>query len=295
MQRVARVRPPRCRSTPSRSCCRSAGEQRGSCARPAGRVGRPAAAQQRHEVAAGGARSSPPRTARGVLEPAADRALVLAQRQLRSNFAVSARRALDAAQRQARQLDSRLRLRSARRTSPGTAACVRSRGGCRTSTSLLERQVLVVLRLERRLRAPAPAAPQNVGSPDRSMRSASVLTKKPISPSTSGRVAVGHRRADHDVVPGRTAAPAAPGPGREQRHEQRRAVAPAQRAQPRASAPRRASSGRPRRRRRLCTPGAAGRSAAPAAPARRARRSRQYCDLRARAARPCSHARCQAA
>ena len=44
-------------------------------------------------------------------------------------------------------------------------------------------------------RAPAPSSSRNGGSPDRSVRSTRVLTKKPISPSTSTRVAPGDRRA----------------------------------------------------------------------------------------------------
>ena len=53
---------------------------------------------------------------------------------------------------------------------------------------LLERQVLVGVGRQRRLAAPARAAPRSSASPGRSVRSTRVLTKKPISPSISARL-----------------------------------------------------------------------------------------------------------
>ena len=49
---------------------------------------------------------------------------------------------------------------------------------------LLERQVLVRVRPQRRLPHP-PQSSRNVGSPDTSVRRTSVFTKNPISPSSS--------------------------------------------------------------------------------------------------------------
>ncbi|KYF88473.1 hypothetical protein BE20_22845 [Sorangium cellulosum] len=71
-----------------------------------------------------------------------------------------------------------------------------------------------------------------VGSPRRSMRRASVLTKKPISGSLRP-AAAGDRAADHHVFLVREPAERR-GPAGEQRHVRRHAVAPAQRNQPMA-------------------------------------------------------------
>ena len=74
-----------------------------------------------------------------------------------------------------------------------------SRSGCSSSTSLLERQVLVGVGAQGHLAHPRQQLAER-GSPDRSARSTRVLTKKPISPSISAAVAVGDRRADQQVV-----------------------------------------------------------------------------------------------
>ena len=123
------------------------------------------------------------------------------------------------------------------------------------------------LRAQRPRPSPAPAAPPRRASRARSTRRASVLTKKPISPSISARLRLAtgvpittsswpDRRRQHRR------------PARQQRHEQRGAVPPAERLEPARSAPRPARPGHGRRH-SPAAPDADGRRAAPAAPARR--------------------------
>ena len=74
----------------------------------------------------------------------------------------------------------------------------------------LEGEVLVRVGLQGRRRTRASSS-RKVGSPERSVRSARVLTKKPISPLDLVAVAAGDRRADRQVL--------LPRPAREQRRE----------------------------------------------------------------------------
>ena len=81
-----------------------------------------------------------------------------------------------------------------------------------------------------RSRAPGASSSRKVGSPERSARSTRVLTKKPISPSSSRarlRFAIG--RADDDVRPARVQRREERLEGGEEDHEQGRALAPGQR------------------------------------------------------------------
>ena len=104
-------------------------------------------------------------------------------------------------------------------------------------------------------RAPAPAARAKVGSPARSARSTSVLTKKPISPSISRARAAGDRACRRRGRPGRCSGASSASKAGEQRHEQRRAL-----ARGRAPASAAVSSGGERERQRarrgsVCTAG----------------------------------------
>ena len=82
-----------------------------------------------------------------------------------------------------------------------------------------------------RSRAPGPAARRRSGSPEVSVRSTRVLTKKPTSSSSAGVGAAGDRGAERDVVAG-----AEPGQQRRQRrlqhHEQAGPAGPGQLQQP---------------------------------------------------------------
>ena len=60
--------------------------------------------------------------------------------------------------------------------------------GLQLLDQLLERQVLVRVGAQGTSRARARSSSRKLGSPDKSVRSTSVLTKKPISPSISARV-----------------------------------------------------------------------------------------------------------
>ena len=87
---------------------------------------------------------------------------------------------------------------------------LRSRSGCSSSTSCSKGRSWCAY-------APSVASrtrrssSRKLGSPDRSVRSTSVLTKKPISPSISAAGAPGDRGADDHVLAARCSATAAPG------------------------------------------------------------------------------------
>ena len=154
---------------------------------------------------------------------------------------------------------------------------LRLRAGCSTSTTCSNGRSWCACAASAHRLAPAPAAPQTSASPDRSIRSASVLTKNPISPSISARVAVRDRRADHHVVLARQPRQQHR-PARQQRHEQRRALPLAQRLQPaRQLAHPAATRSAPRH--SPAAPAAGGPSAAPAAPARPPAARCQYARL----------------
>ena len=147
-------------------------------------------------------RSTVPASNRSVLysKVAAQPARRLAQVQRQVELRRCARQRLER-QRQARQRQPPGAARSAARTSPGTAGVrLRSRSGLQLRHQPLERHVLVRVGAQRRPRAPAPAARGSSGRPTGRARSTSVLTKKPISPSSSRRVAARDRRADRDVL-----------------------------------------------------------------------------------------------
>ena len=167
---------------------------------------------------------------------------------------------------------------------------LRLRAGLQHLDHLLERQVLVLLRAPARCAFTCCSSSPTLGCSLRSTRSASVLTKKPISASTSP-AAVGHRRADHDVLLARQPRQQRR-PGGQQRHEQRRAVALAERLQRRVSA---ASSCEPRcaRRHGPAAPAAAGRSASSSSAGAPASCCFQYCSCRCSTS-PRSQWRCQA-
>ena len=93
---------------------------------------------------------------------------------------------------------------------------------------LLERQVLVGVGAERDLAHPRRAARGTSGRPTGRSRSTSVLTKKPISPSISARLRPATGVPTHDVVLAGVAAQQRL-EGGQQRHEQRGALAPAER------------------------------------------------------------------
>ena len=102
---------------------------------------------------------------------------------------------------------------------------LRSRAGASLLDQPLEGHVLVRVGAERHLAHP-PEQLAEGRSPERSVRSTSVLTKKPMSPSSLRLRAVGDGRADDDVV-----LPAVAMEqhleGREQGHEQRDPFSPA--------------------------------------------------------------------
>ena len=75
-------------------------------------------------------------------------------------------------------------------------------GGVQRLDHGLERHVLVVEGGQVARPAPGRAARRRSGSPDRSVRSTRVLTKKPTRSSSASSVRPGHRRAHHDVVAG---------------------------------------------------------------------------------------------
>ena len=158
-----------------------------------------------------------------------------------------------------------------------SGVCARLRAGCSPLHHLLEGDVLVRCASSARAFTRASSS-ATVGAPERSTRSASVFTKKPISPSISRRPRFGDRRADDHVVLAREPREHRR-PAGQQRHEQRGAV-PLARAPsaPRSSAS--SSSTRTAPRRGPAPPAADGRSAAPAARARRRALARQYSRLR---------------
>ena len=172
------------------SCCRSASDSSGSSRQPgsgcatarlaaAAGSARPAARASRRRTGRCCTRASP-------RSPSA----VSAARSVRSNLRRRRSSTRHRLQRQPgqRRASGRRRVLQ-RRTSPGTAACrLRSRSRLQRLHQLLEGQVLVRVGPERRARTCAPAARRSDGSPASSVRSTSVLTKKPISPSSSARL-----------------------------------------------------------------------------------------------------------
>ena len=122
---------------------------------------------------------------------------------VRSNLRRSRRRAVRTRQRQARAAPALRRgAFCSTNITWNSGVWLRSRSGLQLLHQPLERHVLVRVRAQRRLAHPAPAARGSVGSPDRSVRSTSVLTKKPISPSSSAPRAAGDRACPPPRRPG---------------------------------------------------------------------------------------------
>ena len=126
---------------------------------------------------------------------------------------------------------------------------------------LLERQVLMRVRGQRLART-RPSSSANVGSPDRSVRSTSVLTKNPIRPSISARfrsaIGVPTTTSSWPAVPAQQHAER-----RQHRHEHRRPGRPAQPPAARAVTSA-GTANAPPPRRSTAPPAAAGPPAAPA-------------------------------
>ncbi len=195
-------------------------------------------AQRRHEVAAVALDGRGIEQRAGVREGADDRAVGLAEVELEVELHRVGRAAgrLDSEARQiergARVVLPREHHLEERRAGRGAAA------GPQILDQLLEGQVLVGLGAQRRRRGPGRGARGRLGAPERSTRSASVLTKKPIRSSTSRRPRLADGGADDHIVLARQ-----PGeqrrPGGEQGHEQGGAVRLAHALEPRWSARRR--------------------------------------------------------
>ena len=211
-----------------------------------------------------------------------------AGRTWRSALPVAERLHLHAAQRQ--PLAAAARPGPGRR-SPGRAACASgSRSAASSSTSCSKGRSWCAYAPSAASRT-RPSSSRKVGSPPRSPRSTSVLTKKPISPSGLQPAPARDRAPHHHVVLSGVAAQQRL-PRRQQRHEQRRPLAPRER--PRASAT--SSGGQATRRgspRARSAPPARGRSVGSSssggAPARRSA-SRPSC---ASSTSPLSQRRCQ--
>ena len=152
--------------------------------------------------------------------------------------------------------------RSGGRTSPGRAASGSGRG----RAGARRRAARTAGPGGRRPRGPpcgpGRAARGSSGRPRGRPRRTRVLTKKPISPSSSDRVRPGDRRADGEVVLAGVAVQQDL-EGREQGHEERRPLLPAQRPEPVERAPSGRTVDRARRPRRLerGRPGPVGRAA----------------------------------
>ena len=116
------------------------------------------------------------------------------------------------------------------------------RSGTRSSTSRSNGNVLMVQRLAR-LRAHPGQQRRNVGSPVRSARSTSVLTKKPTRSSRASSVRPAIPGADRDVVSGAELAHQ-DGHGALQHHEQGHALSRARAASPGRGTPAGTSNGR---------------------------------------------------
>ena len=259
--------------------------QRRRCAAPGSA---PTPSEQRREVRRPAARSSPPsKRSRAVLERRRSSPSGLSRSEQRQ---VELRRSR--CQRQRRDASSPGSARAAlrrvlqRRTSPGRAASwLRLAVRRELLDQPLEGQVLVGVGAERDARARAAAARGRSGRPARSVRSTRVLTKKPISASSLGPGAV--RRSgvptDEVVLPGVAGQQRLE--GGEQRHEERRALAPAQRPQRPRRARAAASNGMRARRGASAPAGAGGRSAARARRGAPAELLPPVGELRARAPR----------
>ena len=115
------------------------------------------------------------------------------------------------AQRQPRQSAAAAAVRSAGRTSPGTAASGSGPAPAAAPPPASRTAGPGARRPPAPPPAPAPAARGTTGRPTGRVRSTSVLTKKPMRPSVSARFAAGDGRAHHDVLLARCSGTAAPG------------------------------------------------------------------------------------